>query len=179
MPSKNRAVSKSRTRTLKNGGGNGLRNGPGQPSKLTPEVKTRLFDYVRQGVPLDQAAAASGISYQTILNWCERGKSEGKGQYFDFFEEYTRERAVSLIPPQLNWRRQFPTDWRACQAYLRVRDPDNWREPERGMSGMNVQGENVLIIVPEPASAKDWNRQVQQYLSNGGLDGNRRKDRSS
>lgn len=156
-----------------NGNGTG-----GRPSKLDPATYTKLLEYISAGVPVVTACSAVGLNFQTIQNWCERGEADGKGPFFEFLEQYQRSRAEALIMPQLNWRAQMPTDWRACQAYLRVRDPDHYGEPER-TGTFNVQGENVLIIVPEPASAKQWNKQVQKYLSNGGLDGNRRKDRSS
>lgn len=153
--------------------GNGERNKGGRPTKLDPELYGKLLEYVRAGVPVVTACRAVRIDFQTIQNWCERGQEAGSGPFFEFFEQYQAARAEALIMPQVLWRSQMPTDWRACQAYLRVRDPDHYGEPER-TGAFNVQGENVLIIVPEPASARDWNKQVQKYLSNGSA-GNHKK----
>ena len=53
--------------------------------------------------------------------------------------------------------------------FLAKRFPDEWGEQKTSTN--NISGEQVLIIMPAQASAKEWNKQVQQYLNGKGLDG--------
>ena len=48
---------------------NGKRPGPGQPTKYTPELRQRILEEVRTGMPLKHAVACAGITYQTLYNW--------------------------------------------------------------------------------------------------------------
>lgn len=52
------------------------REGPGQPTKLNPEVVRMLCDNITLGMPYRQSCAAAGIGYSTYRNWMIRGEDE-------------------------------------------------------------------------------------------------------
>ena len=174
MAARNSPITKHPGKDLTNGG----KNGAGRPSKINKEVLAKLFDLIESGIPVTTACAACRLSFQTIQNWCERGETDGKGEFFEFLEQYKEVRAKALIGPALHLRKAAAIDWRAAAHILKVRDPDNWGERPQFGANMNVQGEQVLIVLPAPATPKEWNKQVANYLANGS-GGNHKTDRNS
>lgn len=41
----------------------------GRPTKRTPKLTKSIYDYISDGLPLKDAAALSGISYETFCDW--------------------------------------------------------------------------------------------------------------
>jgi len=125
----------------------------GQPTKLKLEVTAKFLEYIKQGIPIKTACGACRISHQTVLNWCERGKEDGKGQYFEFFEQYSEARNEALIVPQLHWRKAMPEDWKAARAWLRVRDNEHFGEKDQGPTVPAPAQINILVVARQIALA--------------------------
>lgn len=64
----------------------------GRPSKFTEDVKQRIIEAISIGASLPAAAAHAGVSHQTVRNWLKLGKEQTEGEFFDFFEGFTRAR---------------------------------------------------------------------------------------
>jgi hypothetical protein len=104
----------------------------GRPTKLTPEVKDRLLSALRAGNYLEPACVYAGISYQTFLNWKERGEREGRGPYFEF-----------LVA---QWQQAMPENWQAVRDFLDRRHPDRWRKREE-LQHTGKDGAPLPIVV--------------------------------
>ena len=57
-----------------------------RPTKLTPELKKQIIDYVRDGVSFHDACMALGIDESTLYKWKQRGKIDKSGRYFEFLK---------------------------------------------------------------------------------------------
>ena len=64
------------------------------PLKLNQEVQERICAMVSQGVPLETAARAGGVTYQTLNNWMRRG-AEGEAPFTEFRAEVEAAKAIS------------------------------------------------------------------------------------
>lgn len=52
----------------------------GRPTKLTPELQTRIVNFLRTGAYVETAAAAAGVSKQTLYDWLKRGARVGRDE---------------------------------------------------------------------------------------------------
>lgn len=55
-----------------------------RPTKLTPEIQTRVCDLIRACVPKRTACRCVGINRSTLADWMKRGE-DGDPVYADFF----------------------------------------------------------------------------------------------
>jgi len=62
----------------------------GRPTKLTPELKDKIIEYVREGVSFHDACVALGIGESTLYHWKQKGKKQKYGKYRQFLEEITK-----------------------------------------------------------------------------------------
>jgi len=117
-----------------------------RPTKLTPEAHAAIVNAVSKGATRKDAAGAAGVDYTTFLNWMQKGEEAKSGAFFQFFNEVSK--AESDI--RIKFASTFAAaakdgDWRAAQAYLRMRDPENWieRQEVTGKDG----GEITIKVV--------------------------------
>jgi transposase len=118
----------------------------GRPTKLTPEVKDRLLSALRAGNYLEPACVYAGISYQTFLNWKERGEREGRGPYFEFLEAINKAMADAEIRAVAQWQQAMPENWQAVRDFLDRRHPDRWRKREE-LQHTGKDGAPLPIVV--------------------------------
>src|SRR5208337_583296 len=57
-----------------------------RPTKLTPDITTRIGDGVSLGLTYTLAASAAGVTYQSLNSWIKRGQTEKSGKYFQFYK---------------------------------------------------------------------------------------------
>ncbi len=57
---------------------------PGRPTKLTPEIHTKIVNLLATGSTRGVAAGYAGIDPSTLYRWIERGAEEREGLYVDF-----------------------------------------------------------------------------------------------
>lgn len=115
------------------------RTGPGQPSKLTPEVSARIVEIVKAGNYLTVAAQFAGISNSTLKSWLARGRraaaAHDDGQevppeeqrYLTFLAAVTQAEVHAEVLAATAFRSFVTTDYRAARDFLRYRVPDRWR----------------------------------------------------
>jgi len=68
-----------------------------RPSKLTPELQTKICDLLTEGVSIENIAAAVGITDTTFYNWQAKGREAQSGMYLEFFEAITHAQKQALI----------------------------------------------------------------------------------
>lgn len=71
-----------------------------RPSKLTPDITTRIGESIVLGLPYALAAEAQGITYQTFNLWYKQGKTEKSGKYYQFYNHIKNE---TLMLQKLFW----------------------------------------------------------------------------
>lgn len=132
----------------------------GRPTKLTPEMTRRIADLVRAGNYVEVAAAAAGISRDTLYRWLKQGARTKRGLAHEFslaIEKAQAEaeaRDVTLIATAAR------EQWQAAAWRLERKFPDRWGRRERqtlehvGPGGGPVQVEAVGDAVVEAWKAR-------------------------
>ncbi|MBX3208424.1 MAG: hypothetical protein KF764_25485 [Labilithrix sp.] len=87
----------------------------GRPPLLTAELTERIVALVKQGLPIDLAAEATGIGRRTVLEWVQRGEGRDEERpaepiYVEFANRYRQARAEfalgctqTLLEAMLGW----------------------------------------------------------------------------
>ena len=100
-----------------------------RPTKLNAQTQAQIIKALSMGATRKDAALSAGVSYASFIGWMNEGETATKGQLFKFFNEVTQ--AEGDLRAKLAGtiiKAGAEGDWRASQAYLRMRDPDNWIE---------------------------------------------------
>jgi len=97
-------------------------------SKLTPELITDLAGAIRDGLYLDQACHAVGISTSTYYYWQKDAANEdGNPLAADLVEEVDRARAEVERELVTVVREAASKDWKAAVWFLQHAFPDRWQ----------------------------------------------------
>lgn len=105
-------------------------------SKLTTALIDQISTLVSDGVPLEVAAKASGISSRTYYRWFKRGEEAKTGLYCQFWQSLTRAKASSearLI--SVVTRAADNGEWRAAIALLERLYPDRYARHRQSRTG--------------------------------------------
>lgn len=123
----------------------------GQPSKLTEEIKEKLFGSIKMGLSYKDAAILAGISERTFHNWKRRGEEATSGQYFQFVQELKKAEVIGKAT-LLGEIRSDPS-WQAKAWILERRHPDEFgrQRIEVGVDGAI----DINIVIPEPPTEED------------------------
>lgn len=70
-----------------------IKRSQGGQSKFTPEMAERLFEKLREGVPVKTACTLAGISQPTLSRWKSEENEGKRGELTDFFVNLDRARA--------------------------------------------------------------------------------------
>lgn len=103
-----------------------------RPDKLSKEAHKAIIDALAFGCTRKDAALSAGITYDTFNGWMNRGESEKRGKFFQFFHAVTvaeaeaRKKYTATIA-----QAAAAGDWRAAETFLKRRDPDNWGDRQR------------------------------------------------
>lgn len=107
-------------------------------TKLTPALQEKILKNVRLGIFDKQIAALSGIHYDTLRLWIEKGEVENAVEpYLSFAAKY---RAATIEHHELKYlniifraaegepikKNKRPADWQAAKFYLRCRFPKRY-----------------------------------------------------
>ena len=68
-----------------------------RPTKLTPEVQTKIGDGVSIGLTYALAASAAGVTYQTLNSWMKLGRDSTSGKYYDFYKHIEQRNAEGAL----------------------------------------------------------------------------------
>ena len=69
----------------------------GRPTKLTPEIVSRILDSLRAGIGRDTAIAAAGIARSSFYAWYARGRNARRGAFSDFSDAVKKAEADAAI----------------------------------------------------------------------------------
>jgi hypothetical protein len=126
----------------------------GRPSKLEPRRRERLCAALRGGNHYDTACAYAGIGYTTFRRWMRAGAKAKSGEYRQFWQSVQEavkegERRILKL-----WRKQCPTDARACRDLLARRHPEKWGSREKKeVTHKGAVGQVVEVVVRNRAEA--------------------------
>ena len=94
----------------------------GRPTKRTAEALKLILAALEVGNTRKDSALAAGMSFETFNEW---RKDSAEFQWsIERAESKARQRFVG------QWAVGASRDWRAAEAYLKRRDPENWRDPD-------------------------------------------------
>lgn len=116
------------------------KEGAGRPSKLDEGLIKLICDSVRKGNYIETAAAAAGISKQTLYSWLKAGAREEDPLAVEFLDAYKKAEAeaeaanVNMIR---TWARK---DWKAAAWMLERKNPDKWGRRDRITANVNHSG---------------------------------------
>lgn len=65
----------------------------GRPTKLSPEIQEAFCAQLATGAHIETAAAAVGVTPTCVFGWLKRGREEGSGHFFEFFQSVERTKA--------------------------------------------------------------------------------------
>lgn len=125
---------------------------PGRPTLLNPTRQAALLNAIEQGMPLKQAAAVAGMSYDTLNYWQNRGENESAPeQYRQFCQLLRRSQAVAMQVHVSSICDAAKRDWRAAAWMLERRYPEDFARPQQfehsGPGGKPLNPENE--VTPE------------------------------
>ena len=111
----------------------------GRPTKLHPEIKDALYESISNGAVFRDAAEGAGVSYQTFLNWMDKGEKSRSGIFRDFFDSMRKAEAVARLRfTSTIAQAAAKGDWKAAMEFLKRRDRDNWGDNVDVTSGGNA-----------------------------------------
>lgn len=120
----------------------------GRRTKFTPETTKMILDTISEGNTLKVAAALAGVDVTTIINWSNKGQEEGKGEYYQFFEDLTRAKANAQSLAVKALVNAFGNDWRAAMEFLARRCPEDWAKKDNLKVDAKHDG-TIKIVVEE------------------------------
>lgn len=124
----------------------------GRPDKLTPEAHAAIVKALAIGCTRKDAALSAGVSVITFLNWLDRGRQARNGKFFEFLKEVERSEAEARMKYTATIAKAAADgDWRAAEAFLRMRDPENWGGKQIGDKDRPVR--QIIEIVYQTDAA--------------------------
>lgn len=101
-----------------------------KPTKLDQKLQDGIAILIRNGVTVEVAAQATGISESTFYAWMERGEQAQSGAFREFYEaiEQARGQSESLQVVRVSQAAQRGS-WQAAAWLLERRHPERWAKP--------------------------------------------------
>lgn len=114
----------------------------GRPSgleRIPPKVRTEILARIEKGAPFSKASASCGVPYRTFERWCQLGREENAREpYRSFAAAVDRAFAQFVVNNVMAMDEGAKKDWRAALEMLKRRSPDEWGDPDRGGTTVNV-----------------------------------------
>ena len=105
---------------------------PGRPTLLNPTRQAALLEAIEQGMPLKQAAAIAGMSYDTLNAWQKRGENESApSEYRQFCQLLRHSQAVAMQVHLSSICDSAKRDWRAAAWMLERRFPEDFARQQQ------------------------------------------------
>ncbi|MBL9178862.1 MAG: hypothetical protein JNM65_12450 [Verrucomicrobiaceae bacterium] len=105
---------------------------PGRPTLLNPTRQAALLEAIEQGIPLKQAAAVAGMSYDTLNHWRKRGENESAPEeYRQFCQLLRHSQAVAMQVHVSSISDAAKRDWRAAAWMLERRYPEDFARQQQ------------------------------------------------
>lgn len=122
--------------------------------KLTPELKEKLLDLLRQGNYYEPTCTALGIDPQSLRAWLLKGSVETSGIYYELFRDVRQAEGEAEVLLVKKLQLAGDRDWRANLEFLSRRWPNRWALKVEQQSEVRVQHEHLLttiVAIPEIA----------------------------
>ncbi|WP_345736623.1 hypothetical protein [Prosthecobacter algae] len=120
---------------------------PGRPTLLNPTRQAALLKAIELGMPLKQAAAMAGMSYDTLNHWQKRGENESAPpEYRQFCQLLRRSQAVAMQVHVSSICEAAKRDWRAAAWMLERRHPEDFARPQQ----FEHSGPGGKPLMPDP-----------------------------
>ncbi|MBL9179715.1 MAG: hypothetical protein JNM65_16755 [Verrucomicrobiaceae bacterium] len=104
----------------------------GRPTLLNPTRQAALLEAIEQGMPLKQAAAVAGMSYDTLNHWQKRGENESAPpEYCQFYQQLRRSQAIAMQVHVSSICDAAKRDWRAAAWMLERRFPEDFARTQQ------------------------------------------------
>lgn len=124
----------------------------GRPTKLTPDLQARIVAFLGAGAYMETAAAAAGVSKQTLYTWLHRG-AEGDRPYKAFLDAVEKAQGEADIRDLKTIRDAAQAGaWQAAAWRLERRHPEQWGRRRVEMTGadgnpvdIEVRGVTTLL----------------------------------
>ena len=129
------------------------KNKGGRPTKLTPEVQKTIVDALAAGVYLETAAAAAGISRETLNEWLRNGAKYKEGKQKVFSDAVKKALATTETRLVTTVNLASASQWQAAMALLERRWPQRWGRVERHEQTGEGGGPIVVRVVYDEAPA--------------------------
>lgn len=120
---------------------------PGRPTLLNETRQAALLKAIEQGMPLKQAAAIAGMSYDTLNHWQNRGANESAPeQYRQFCQLLRHSQAVAMQVHLTSICDSAKRDWRAAAWMLERRFPEDFGRQQQ----LENTGPSGKPLMPDP-----------------------------
>lgn len=107
----------------------------GRPTKLNDEIQARIVAFLGAGAYIETAAAAAGVSKQTLYNWLHRG-ADGERRYVGFLDAVERAQSEADLRDLKTIREAAQNGvWQAAAWRLERRHPEQWGRRRVEMTG--------------------------------------------
>lgn len=128
----------------------------GRPSKLTDELCQAICKNISEGNTLTYSVQKEGLSYQSHLNWMEKGeKSKTKsGKFFEYFEAIKKAQEEGKNSLVTGIREHGKKNWQAMAWLLERMYPSEFGRRE------NVKMEHSGTVEQKVKIDKEWLRKV-------------------
>lgn len=120
----------------------------GRPTKLTPDIQSRIVELVKKGNYIETAALAVGIDKATLYRWLKAGGIAKGGIQKEFCDAVTRACAESetLALDKLQLTEDANLDGKLILERMARRFPDRWGPKHRIEAQVEHSG-GVTILV--------------------------------
>lgn len=120
----------------------------GRPTSCTDEVVQAVVRAVERGLSLRAAAAAAGVSRESLTNWNRRGAT-GEEPYATFLRLVTRARAtaeerMAAVVEQMATSGDVKVSLNAATWWLERRRPERWARRDRPEVTMRAEDPKTL-----------------------------------
>lgn len=113
----------------------------GRPSKLTPEIQSRICAVLRAGNYREVACAKAGVHYATFARWMADGKAATAGPFREFHDAVKRAEAYAEAKLLGQIRTASVENWQAAAWMLERKTPDRWGRRDKVTLDLAVQRE--------------------------------------
>ena len=139
--------------------------GKGRPTKLCAEIQELLVAYIVAGNYVETAAAAAGISKNTLYDWLKRGAADSSGIYKEFSDAINKAVATSEIAELEKLERHSRETWQAAAWRLERRFPDKWGRKEKIQADITSQHtEREEVVFEQKLTADPEARELLRQL---------------
>jgi len=113
----------------------------GRPTKLTPEILSKICDALRAGNYRETAAAFAGIRKSTFYDWIRQGARAPHGIYRELHDAVEKALADSEARDvALIGKAAGDGDWQAAAWRLERKFPERWGRRDRHEVDANIHG---------------------------------------